>query len=119
MCSKNTVSVEVRPPQALNNLINQSLSHPEVKRARTNRSRGRQVDRRKTAPSISRRFPAIASGGTFDPFDPRQNQQTGGWWMAEPWSRCRCSPGFLIENQVARGQCAAAASATATGIEQA
>ena len=80
-------------------LINESLSHPEVKRAKEQTA---SADARLTAtkrqymPTVS----AIASGGTFDPFDPRQNQQTGGWWMAGALVSMPLFTGFLIENQV-------------------
>ena len=113
------VSVEVRPPQALNNLINQSLSHPEVKRAREQTAAADAkltAAKRQYLPTVS----AIASGGTFDPFDPRQNQQTGGWWMAGAMVSLPLFTGFLIENQVAEASAQReAASAATTGIEQA
>ncbi|HPV83171.1 MAG TPA: TolC family protein, partial [Nitrospira sp.] len=75
------ISVAVRPQKTLETLINESLSHPEVKRAKEQTA---SADARLTATKRQYlpTFSAIASGGTFDPFDPRQNQQTGGWWMA-------------------------------------
>ena len=63
---------------------------------------------------------AIASGGTFDPFDPRQNQQTGGWWMAGAMVSMPLFTGFLIENQVVEANAnRQAASAATSNIEQA
>lgn len=113
------VSVDVRPQKPLNQLITESLSHPEVKRAREQTA---AADARLTAvkrqylPTVS----AIASGGTFDPFDPRQNQQTGGWWMAGAMVSMPLFTGFLIENQVAEASAQReAASAATTVIEQA
>jgi outer membrane protein len=113
------ISVEVRPQKPLDGWINESLSHPEVKRAREQTA---SADARLTAakrqylPTVS----AIASGGTFDPFDPRQNQQTGGWWMAGAMISMPLFTGFLIENQVAEASAQReAASAATTGIEQA
>jgi outer membrane protein len=113
------VSVEIRPQKPLDGWINESLSHPEVKRAREQTA---SADARLTAakrqylPTVS----AIASGGTFDPFDPRQNQQTGGWWMAGAMISMPLFTGFLIENQVAEASAQReAASAATTGIEQA
>jgi outer membrane protein len=62
----------------------------------------------------------MASGGTYDPFDPRQNQQTGGWWTAGALVSMPLFTGFLIENQVseARAQKEAADAAT-LNVEQA
>ena len=100
-------------------MINESLSHPEVKRAKEQTA---SADARLTAakrqylPTVS----AIASGGTFDPFDPRQNQQTGGWWMAGALVSMPLFTGFLIENQVVEAAAnREAASAATSNIEQA
>ncbi len=113
------ISVDVRPQKTLESLINESLSHPEVKRAKEQTA---SADARLTAakrqymPTVS----AIASGGTFDPFDPRQNQQTGGWWMAGALVSMPLFTGFLIENQVVEATAIReAASAATTNIEQA
>ena len=113
------ISVDVRPQKTLESLINESLSHPEVKRAKEQTA---SADARLTAtkrqylPTVS----AIASGGTFDPFDPRQNQQTGGWWMAGALVSMPLFTGFLIENQVVEATATReAASAAASNIEQA
>ena len=113
------ISVAVRPQKTLETLINESLSHPEVKRAKEQTA---SADARLTAtkrqymPTVS----AIASGGTFDPFDPRQNQQTGGWWMAGAMVSMPLFTGFLIENQVVEANAnRQAASAATSNIEQA
>ena len=113
------ISVAVRPQKTLETLINESLSHPEVKRAKEQTA---SADARLTAtkrqylPTVS----AIASGGTFDPFDPRQNQQTGGWWMAGAMVSMPLFTGFLIENQVVEANAnRQAASAATTNVEQA
>ncbi|HVG02190.1 MAG TPA: TolC family protein [Nitrospira sp.] len=113
------ISVDVRPQKTLESLINESLSHPEVKRAKEQTA---SADARLTAmkrqylPTVS----AIASGGTFDPFDPRQNQQTGGWWMAGALVSMPLFTGFLIENQVVEAAAnREAASAATSNIEQA
>ena len=113
------ISVDVRPQKTLDSLINESLSHPEVKRAKEQTA---SADARLTAtkrqylPTVS----AIASGGTFDPFDPRQNQQTGGWWMAGALVSMPLFTGFLIENQVVEATAnREAASAATNSIEQA
>ncbi len=113
------VSVEVRPQKPLDSLINESLSHPEVKRARdytASATAKLTAAKRQYLPTVS----AIASGGTFDPFDPRQNQQTGSWWMAGAMVSMPLFTGFLIENQVAEASAQQeAASAATANIEQA
>ncbi len=113
------ISVAVRPQKTLETLVTESLSHPEVKRAKEQTA---SADARLTAtkrqylPTVS----AIASGGTFDPFDPRQNQQTGGWWMAGAMVSMPLFTGFLIENQVVEASAnRQAASAATSNIEQA
>lgn len=113
------ISVDVLPQKTLESLVNESLSHPEVKRAKEQTA---SADARVTAtkrqyfPTLS----AIASGGTFDPFDPRQNQQTGGWWMAGALVSMPLFTGFLIENQVVEATAnRQAASAATSNIEQA
>jgi len=113
------VCVEVRPQKPLDSLINESLSHPEVKRARdytASATAKLTAAKRQYLPTVS----AIASGGTFDPFDPRQNQQTGSWWMAGAMVSMPLFTGFLIENQVAEASAQQeAASAATANIEQA
>jgi outer membrane protein len=113
------VSTEVRAAKALDALINDSLSHPELKRAKEQTASAdarMRAAKRQFLPTVS----AMASGGTYDPFDPRQNQQTGGWWTAGALVSMPLFTGFLIENQVseARAQKEAADAAT-LNIEQA
>ena len=85
------ISVAVRPQKTLETLINESLSHPEVKRAKEQTA---SADARLTAtkrqylPTVS----AIASGGTFDPLiHARINRPAAGGWPAR-WSPCPSSP---------------------------
>jgi len=67
-------------------------------------------------PTIS----GIASGGTFEPFDARQNQQTGGWWTAGALVSMPLFTGFLIENQIHEARAQKNASDAATmSVEQA
>ncbi|MGE0278215.1 MAG: TolC family protein [Nitrospiraceae bacterium] len=113
------VSTDVRGTKALNALINDSLSHPELKRAKEQTASAdarMRAAKRQFFPTVS----AVASGGTYDPFDPRQNQQTGGWWTAGALVSMPLFTGFLIENQVseARAQKDAADAAT-MNVEQA
>lgn len=113
------VSTDVRSTKALDDLINDSLSHPELKRAKEQTASAdarMRAAKRQFLPTVS----AIASGGTYDPFDPRQNQQTGGWWTAGALVSMPLFTGFLIENQVseARAQKDAADAAT-LNVEQA
>jgi outer membrane protein len=113
------VSTDVRTTKALDDLINDSLSHPELKRAKEQTASAdarMRAAKRQFLPTVS----AMASGGTYDPFDPRQNQQTGGWWTAGALVSMPLFTGFLIENQVseARAQKEAADAAT-LNVEQA
>ncbi len=113
------VSVDVKPTRPLESLIGDSLSHPELQRLKEQTASAEAklvATKRQYLPIVS----AIASGGTFEPFDPRQNQQTGGWWTAGALVSMPLFTGFLIENQIheARAQRNAADAAT-TNIEQA
>ncbi|HEX2055495.1 MAG TPA: TolC family protein [Nitrospiraceae bacterium] len=113
------ISTEVRPPKGLGDLLADSLSHPELKRAKEQTASAdarMRAAKRQFLPTVS----ALASGGTYDPFDPRQNQPTGGWWTAGALVSMPLFTGFLIENQVseARAQKEAADAAT-LNIEQA
>jgi len=113
------ISVDVRSQPALESLITQSLSHPELKRAKEQTASADaklQAVKRQYLPTIS----AIASGGTFEPFDPRQNQQTGGWWTAGGLISMPIFTGFLIENQVLEANAQKeAARALSVNVEQA
>lgn len=111
--------VAIRDLPALPTLLQNSLAHPELRRAKefTASAEAKLVaTKRQYLPTIS----AIASGGTFDPFDPRQNQQTGGWWTAGALVSMPLFTGFLIENQVREaGAQQVAAQAASANIEQA
>ena len=113
------VSVEVRPQRTLEALITDSLSHPELKRAKElTRSAEARVTatKRQYLPTVS----AIASAGDYEVFDTSRKQNTGGWWTAVGLVSVPLFTGFLIENQVreASAQQAAAVSGT-LNIEQA
>jgi outer membrane protein len=111
------VAIHELPP--LPTLLHDSQAHPELRRARefTASAEAKLVaTKRQYLPTIS----AIASGGTFEPFDPRQNQQTGGWWTAGAMVSMPLFTGFLIENQVREaGAQQVAAQAASANIEQA
>lgn len=113
------VSTDVRATRALGALINDSLSHPELKRAKEQTASAdarMRAAKRQFLPTVS----AIASGGTYDPFDPRQNQQTGGWWTAGALVSMPLFTGFLIENQVSEARAQKdAADAAIINVEQA
>jgi outer membrane protein len=113
------VSTDVRVTKALDDLISDSLSHPELKRAKEQTAAAdarMRATKRQFLPTVS----AIASGGTYDPFDPRQNQPTGGWWTAGALVSMPLFTGFLIENQVSEARAQKdAADAVTTNVEQA
>ena len=113
------VSAEVRTPRALGDLIGDSLSHPELRRAKEQTASAdarMRASKRQFLPTVS----ALVSGGTYDPFDPRQNQQTGGWWMAGAFVSMPLFTGFLIENQVSEARALKeAADAASLNVEQA
>ena len=73
------ISVAVRPQKTLETLINESLSHPEVKRAKSRPPPPMRLTatKRQYLPTVS----AIATAAPSIHLI-RQNQQTGGWWMA-------------------------------------
>jgi len=113
------VSIEVRPQRPLESLIADSLSHPELQRARklTRSAEARvRATKKQYLPTIS----AVASAGDFETFDTSRNQNTGGWWTAAGLVSVPLFTGFLIENQVreASSQQAAAESGS-LNIEQA
>lgn len=113
------VTIDVRPQRALGDLIAESLTHPELKRAKEQTA---SAEARKRAmksqylPTVS----AIASGGYYDTFDTTRNEATGGWWAAGGLVSMPIFTGGLIENQVKEaGAQQAAASAQSLNIEQA
>lgn len=113
------ISIEVRPQKTLESLIGESLSHPEVKRAKEQRASAEarlRAMKRQYLPTVS----AIASGGSFDTFDPNRQVPTGGWWAAGALVSMPIFTGFLIENQVREASAQqAAAEAVSLNVEQA
>jgi outer membrane protein len=113
------VPTAVRPQRPLETLITESLSHPELQRAK---ELTRSADSRLTAtkrqylPTVS----AVASGGDYEVFDTSRNQRTGGWWTAGALVSVPLFTGFLIENQVREANAQKnAADANSLNIEQA
>lgn len=113
------LAVEIRQPRPLEALIADSLSHPELRKARelVASSEAKVLAMKKQyLPTIS----AMASGGSFDPYDPRSNQEHGGWWAAGALMSMPLFTGFMIENQVREAAAQQdAARATSMNIEQA
>ena len=113
------LSVSPRPQPTLESLITDSLSHPELQRAKglTASAEARvQAMKKQYLPTVS----AIASAGEYDTFDSNRDIKTGGWWSAGAMVSMPLFTGFLIENQVreARAQ-QNAAEAGSMNIEQA
>ncbi len=113
------LTIDVRAQRNLEDLINDSLTHPELKRAKEQTA---SAEARKRAmksqylPTVS----AIASGGYYDTFDTSRNVPTGGWWAAGGLVSMPIFTGGLIENQVKEAAAQhAAATAQSTNIEQA
>lgn len=113
------VTTDVKIPRALGELISDSLSHPELKRAKEQTASAEAKKRAMKSqylPTVS----AIASGGYYDTFDPNRNVATGGWWAAGGMVSMPLFTGGLIENQVKEAAAQeAAAQAQSSNIEQA
>lgn len=113
------VAIDVKAQRALNDLIADSLAHPEVKRAKEATAAAEAKKRAMKSqylPTVS----AIASGGYFDTFDSTRNVTTGGGWAAGGLVSMPIFTGGLIENQVKEAAAQeAAAFAQSTNIEQA
>lgn len=113
------VTTDVKIPRALGELISDSLSHPELKRAKEQTAAAEAKKRAMKSqylPTVS----AIASGGYYDTFDPNRNVSTGGWWAAGGMVSMPLFTGGLIENQVKEAAAQqAAAQAQSSNIEQA
>lgn len=113
------VTTDVKLPRALGELISDSLSHPELKRAKEQTASAEAKKRAMKSqylPTVS----AIASGGYYDTFDPNRNVATGGWWAAGGMVSMPLFTGGLIENQVKEAAAQqAAAQAQSSNIEQA
>lgn len=113
------VPVEVQPPRPLESLLLESLSHPELQRAkelaRSAEARLRAV-KKQYLPTVN----AIASAGDYETFDAARNERTGGWWAASGLVSVPLFTGFLIENQVREASAQqTAAQAGSIQIEQA
>jgi len=113
------VPIEVRPQRPLEALITDSLSHPELQRAKefARSAEARlQATKRLYLPTIS----AVASAGDYEVFDTSRNQRTGGWWTAGAMVSVPLFTGFLIENQVREANAQKnVADANSLNIEQA
>jgi len=113
------VTTDVKIPRALGELISDSLTHPELKRAKEQTASAEAKKRAMKSqylPTVS----AIASGGYYDTFDPNRNVATGGWWAAGGMVSMPLFTGGLIENQVKEAAAQeAAAQAQSSNIEQA
>ncbi|HSA61082.1 MAG TPA: TolC family protein [Nitrospiraceae bacterium] len=113
------VAIDVQAPRALGDLIADSLTHPELKRAKEQAASAEAKKRAMKSqylPTVS----AIASGGYYDTFDSSQNVTTGGWWSAGGQISVPIFTGGLIENQVKEASAQeAAAQAQSANIEQA
>ncbi len=113
------VAIDVKIQRALNDLITDSLSHPELKRAKEQTASAEAKKRAMKSqylPTVS----AIASGGYYDSFDPNRAVTTGGWWAAGGLVSMPIFTGGLIENQVKEAAAQqAAALAQSSNIEQA
>lgn len=112
--------IGIKPVRALESLITESLSHPELKRAKelaASAEARAQAMKRQYLPTVS----AVASAGNFDTFDTsRTDVGTGGWWAAGAMVSMPLFTGFLIENQVREATAQqTAAVAGSLNIEQA
>jgi outer membrane protein len=113
--------IEVRKQRPLDTLINDSLAHPEFRKAKElTASADAKITaaKRQYLPTVS----AYVSGGDFQVYDSSRSQanQTGGWWAAGGFVSMPLFTGFMIESQIqeARAQ-KAAAEAVSTNIQQA
>ncbi|MEW6543538.1 MAG: TolC family protein [Nitrospirota bacterium] len=113
------IPVEVRPQRSLETLIADSLSHPELKRAKELAASAQvrtQATKKLYFPVVS----AIASAGDFNTFDESRRERTGGWWTAGALVSVPLFTGFMIENQVREASAQqVAAEAGSIAIEQA
>ena len=113
------VSTEVRTTRALGDLITDSLSSSRIEAGQGADGFHRRTHAGDQA-AVSSAVSALVSGGTYSPFDPRQNQPTGGWWTAGALVSMPLFTGFLIENQVSEARAQKeAADAASLNVEQA
>jgi len=113
------IPIDVTTHRSLAELIETSLAHPELKRAKEQRAAAEAKKRAMKSqylPTVS----AIASGGYYDTFDTSRAVETGGWWAAGGLVSVPIFTGGLIENQVKEAAAQEAlAQAHSAGIEQA
>lgn len=113
------LATDLTPPRPLGDLVADSLSHPELKRAKevhASAEAKKRAMKSQYLPTVS----AVASGGYYDTFDSSRNVTTGGWWAAGGLVSVPLFTGGLIENQVKEAAAQeAAAQAQRTNIEQA
>jgi outer membrane protein len=111
--------VDVRALRNMESLISESLSHPELRKARelvASAESKLKATKRQYLPTVS----AFASAGDFRAFDSSRNVNEGGWWSASGMISMPLFTGFLIENQVREASAQqVAAEATSMSIEQA
>ncbi len=115
------VAIDVKAQRALNDLIADSLTHPELKRAKE-QTASAQAKKRAMKSQYLPTVSAVVSGGYYDTVDPNRNNNisTGGWWAAGGVVSMPIFTGGLIENQVKEATAQeAAALAQSTNIEQA
>ena len=113
------ISTDVRPQGTLEELLNESQAHPELRKAKelTASAEARyRAMKKQYLPVVT----AMASGGNYDTLDPNQAVPTGGWWTAGAMLSIPLFTGFAIENQVREAAAQQnAAQAGTTNIEQA
>lgn len=113
------LAIDIQKQRPLNDLIADSLAHPELKRAKEQTASAEAKKRAMKSqylPTVS----AVASGGYYDTFDPGRNVLTGAWWAAGGVVSMPLFTGGLIGSQVDEATAQhAAAQAQSASIEQA
>ncbi len=113
------IPVEVQPRATLEQHIQDSLSHPELRRAKE-LARSAEARLRATKKQYLPTVNAIASAGDYEVFDTDRGERTGGWWAASAVVSVPLFTGGLIDNQVREATAQqAAAQASTVQIEQA
>jgi len=111
--------VDVRTLRSMEALISESLSHPELKKAKelvASAAARLRATKRQYLPTVS----AFASAGDYHAFDSDRKVSEGGWWTAAGMISVPLFTGFLIENQVREASAQqVAAEAGSMNIEQA
>lgn len=113
------LSIQVRPLRPMESLINESLAHPELRKAKEIAASAEarvRATKKLYLPTVT----AFASAGDFHAFDQDRKINEGGWWTAAGMVSMPLFTGFLIENQVREASAQqVAAEATSMNIEQA